>query len=57
MRDFAFPCAGTLIPSLPPFAPMHIRGYQCRLEPRGTLLVPSDFNVGLTDWERSRKLR
>ncbi len=33
------------------------RGYQCRMEPAGSLLIPPDYNVGLTDWERSRKLR
>ena len=32
-------------------------GYSCRLEPRGTLLIPPDHNVGLTDWERSLRLR
>ena len=34
-----------------------LRGYQCRMEPRGSLLIPPDFNVGLTDWERSKRLR
>ncbi|KAK9817727.1 hypothetical protein WJX72_001284 [[Myrmecia] bisecta] len=32
-------------------------GYNCRFEPRGSLLIPPDYNVGLTDWERSLKLR
>ncbi|KAL6747530.1 hypothetical protein V8C86DRAFT_1309050 [Haematococcus lacustris] len=32
-------------------------GYRCRLEPRGSLLIPPDFNVGVTDWERSMRLR
>lgn len=32
-------------------------GYKCRLEPRGTLLLPPDYNVGMTDWERSLRLR
>ena len=32
-------------------------GYKCRLEPRGTLLLPPDYNIGLTDWERSLRLR
>ena len=27
------------------------------MEPRGSLLIPPDFNVGLTDWERSKRLR
>ena len=27
------------------------------MEPRGSLLIPPDFNVGLTDWERARNLR
>lgn len=29
------------------------QAYACRLEPLGTLLIPPDFNVGVTDWERS----
>lgn len=29
------------------------QAYACRLEPNGTLLIPPDFNVGVTDWERS----
>ncbi|GFH22343.1 uncharacterized protein HaLaN_19795, partial [Haematococcus lacustris] len=28
-----------------------------RLEPQGSLLIPPDFNVGVTDWERSMRLR
>jgi hypothetical protein len=32
-------------------------GYNCRLEPRGSLLMPPDYNVGMTDWERSLRLR
>ncbi|KXZ50575.1 hypothetical protein GPECTOR_16g750 [Gonium pectorale] len=31
--------------------------YACRLEPRGSLLIPPDSNVSLTDWERSLRLR
>ncbi|KAG2452072.1 hypothetical protein HYH02_003108 [Chlamydomonas schloesseri] len=31
--------------------------YSCRLEPRGSLLIPPDFNVSVTDWERSLRLR
>lgn len=33
------------------------RCYRCCLEPSGTLLIPPDYNVGLTDWERASKLR
>lgn len=32
-------------------------GYACRLELEGTTLTPPEFNVGVTDWERSMKLR
>lgn len=32
-------------------------GYRCRLEPRGSLLIPPDYNVGMTDWEKSLRLR
>jgi hypothetical protein len=32
-------------------------GYCCRLEVGGSLLIPPDFNVGMTDWERSLRLR
>ena len=32
-------------------------GYNCRLEPAGSHLLPPDFNVGTTDWERSLRLR
>jgi hypothetical protein len=32
-------------------------GYRCRLEPAGSLLIPPDYNVGTTDWEKSLKLR
>lgn len=27
------------------------------MEPAGSLLIPPDFNVGVTDWERSMRLR
>jgi hypothetical protein len=27
------------------------------MEPRGSLLIPPDYNVGVTDWERSMRLR
>lgn len=33
------------------------QAYSCRLEPRGSLLIPPDFNVSITDWERSMRLR
>lgn len=32
-------------------------GYHCRLEPGGSLALPPDANVALTDWERSMRLR
>ena len=32
-------------------------GYNCRLEPSGSLLMPPEYNVGMTDWERSLRLR
>jgi hypothetical protein len=32
-------------------------GYRCRLEQRGSLLFPPDYNVTVTDWERSMRLR
>lgn len=32
-------------------------GYKCRTEARGTLLMPPDHNVGLTDWEKALHLR
>jgi hypothetical protein len=32
-------------------------GYCCRMEPAGSLLIPPDYNVGVTDWERSKRLR
>lgn len=32
-------------------------GYAARLEPTGTPLLPPECNVGLTDWERSVRLR
>ncbi|GFR41615.1 hypothetical protein Agub_g2340 [Astrephomene gubernaculifera] len=33
------------------------QAYACRLEPRGSLLIPPDINVSITDWERSLRLR
>jgi hypothetical protein len=35
----------------------HERGYHCRLELAGSLLMPPETNVGLTDWERALRLR
>ena len=32
-------------------------GYNCRLEQGGSMLSPPDFNVDITDWERSLRLR
>lgn len=32
-------------------------GYTYRLESQGSLLIPPDYNVGVTDWERSIRLR
>ena len=32
-------------------------GYNCRLEATGTLFIPPDYNVSVTDWERSLRLR
>lgn len=32
-------------------------GYNCRMEPVGSSLLPPDFNIGTTDWERSLRLR
>ena len=32
-------------------------GYNCRLEPQGTLLQPPEIDVPLSDWERGVKLR
>lgn len=31
--------------------------YHCRMEPAQSLLIPPDCNVGMTDWERSLRLR
>lgn len=46
--------------SIPPQELLHFcmdAGYSCRLEQKGSLLIPPDFNVGVTDWERSLRLR
>ena len=32
-------------------------GYNCRLEQAGSMLNPPDYNVDVTDWERSLRLR
>lgn len=32
-------------------------GYGCRLELAGSMLMPPDYNVHITDWERSLALR
>ena len=32
-------------------------GYQCQLELEGSLLFPPDYNVHVTDWERSLNLK
>lgn len=32
-------------------------GYKCRLEQVGTMLYPPDYNISMTDWERSLRLR
>ena len=32
-------------------------GYNCRLEPQGTMVSPPEVDVPLSDWERSVKLR
>lgn len=31
--------------------------YKCRLETQGSLLMPPDYNIGLTDWERFVRLK
>ena len=33
------------------------RGYRCKMEQEGSVLVPPDFSVKVTDWERAKKLR
>lgn len=32
-------------------------GYHCRMEPAGSLTVPPEHSVTLTDWERVKNLR
>jgi hypothetical protein len=51
------------VPAVMPIEPKELlefcsdAGYNCRLEPRGTWFCPPDYNVGMTDWERSLRLR
>lgn len=50
------PCVCGLPPSeLATFCRDH--GYHCRLELKGSLLMPPDRSVGMTDWERAERLR
>lgn len=50
-------------PSVCPIDPQELlefcleSGYSCRLEAGGSSLIPPDYNVGVTDWERSLRLR
>ena len=45
-------------PLSPPTPPGRVQvGYHARLEPQGTLALPPETNVPVTDWERSIKLR
>lgn len=50
-------------PSVCPIDPQELlefcleSGYSCRLEANGSLLIPPDYNVGITDWERTLRLR
>lgn len=51
------------VPNVMPIEPRELlefccdAGYNCRLEPRGSWFTPPDYNVGMTDWERSLRLR
>jgi hypothetical protein len=51
------------VPNVMPIEPKELlefcsdAGYNCRLELRGTWFTPPDYNVGMTDWERSLRLR
>eukprot|EP00891_Asterochloris_glomerata_P005461 jgi/Astpho2/5461/Aster-08000 len=50
-------------PDVVPISPAELRefcedhGYNCRLEAAGTHFIPPDYNVSVTDWERSLRLR
>lgn len=50
-------------PSVVPINPSELldfcqeAGYNCRLEQTGSIISPPDFNVDITDWERSLRLR
>lgn len=71
MRDVPAPnrYAGLLeatmdhVPSVCPIEPAELldfctdSGYSYRVEAQGSLLIPPDYYVGMTDWERSLRLR
>lgn len=50
-------------PSVCPIEPAELldfctdSGYSYRVEAQGSLLIPPDYYVGMTDWERSLRLR
>jgi hypothetical protein len=51
------------VPSVCPIEPVELldfctdSGYSYRVEAQGSLLIPPDYYVGITDWERSLRLR
>lgn len=51
------------VPSVCPIEPAELldfctdSGYSYRVEAQGSLLIPPDYYVGMTDWERSLRLR
>jgi len=51
------------VPSVCPLEPVELldfctdSGYSYRVEAQGSLLIPPDYYVGITDWERSLRLR
>ena len=51
------------VPSVCPIEPAELldfcadSGYSYRVEGKGSLLIPPDYYVGMTDWERSLRLR
>lgn len=51
------------VPSVCPIEPSELldfctdSGYSYRVEANGSLLIPPDYYVGMTDWERSLRLR